>query len=866
MESSPHASQRLASLLSRLQAVLSERYTIERELGRGGMATVYLAQDRKHHRLVAIKVLKPELAAALGPERFLREIAIAARLQHPHILPLHDSGEAAGLLYYVMPYVEGESLRDRLSREGHLSLDEAIRITREVAGALSYAHSHEVVHRDIKPENILLSGDEAVVADFGIARALTAANRDSLTGTGVFIGTPGYMSPEQATGAGQVDGRSDIYSLGCVLHEMLAGHLPFAGSRAELPDAPETLHVVIAKAMASLPADRFPTATDFARALEGAAPRAHETTLQRLRTPLALAIGLGLLLGVGAVFARHLGSGAEVASAPAPTLLAVLPFENRGAAEDEYFADGMTDEVRGKLAAVRGLRLIARGSSAPYKKTLKTPQQIAQELGVNYLLTAVVRWEKAPGGQGRVHMIPELVEVNGRQAPVTRWQQLFDTPLTNVFQVQANIAGRVAEALNVALSDSAKHQLADRPTQNLPAYDAFLKGEAVSQGMSVRDPASLRQAITAYEEAVALDSTFVLAWAQLARAEVALYVTSVPTQARAETARRAAERARALAPSRPEGHEALAAYYTYIRTDFARALAEDSSALALAPDNAEFLSALAAVEEGLGRWDDARVHLEHAARLDPRSVNAARRLGFVLLWTHRYSDAQQIYDRGLQLAPANLVMLEYRALVALAQGDLPGARVILAEAPREIAPTALVAYMASYDDLMWVLDEPQQRLLLRLAPSAFDDDSVTRAMVFAQTYHLRGDQTRARMYADSARRALQRQVAAAPQDAQRHVFLGLMLAYLGRKGEAITEGERGVALSPVSKDPVAGPYYRHQLVRIYILIGEPEKALDELEPLLKTPYYLSPGWLRIDPNFAPLRDKPRFQRLRNGRT
>jgi len=826
------------------------------------MATVYLAQDAKHNRLVAIKVLKTELAAVLGSERFLREIKIAARLQHPHILPLHDSGEAAGLLYYVMPYVEGESLRDRLSRERRLSLDEAVRISRDVASALSYAHTHDVVHRDIKPENILLSDGEAVVADFGIARALSAANRDSLTGTGVFIGTPGYMSPEQATGGPQVDGRSDIYSLGCVLHEMLAGQPPFAGPTAELPGTPDTIHVVIAKAMAPLPADRFATATDFAHALEGAAPWARGTTFQRLRTSFALALGLSLLMGVGAILTRHRRSAAaDVAGAPAHTLLAVLPFENRGAAEDEYFADGMTDEVRGKLAAVSGLRLIARGSSAPYKRTAKTPQQIAQELGVNYLLTAVVRWEKAPGGQGTVHMIPELVEVNGRQAPVTRWQQLFDTPLTNVFQVQADIAGRVAEALNVALSDSAKHQLADRPTQSLPAYDAFLKGEAVSQGMSVRDPASLRQAIAAYEEAVALDSTFVLAWAQLARAEVALYVTSVPSQARAETARRAAERARALAPSRPEGHEALAAYYTYIRTDFARALTEDSSALAFAPDNAEFLSAVAAVEEGLGRWDDARVHLEHAARLDPRSVNAARRLGFVFLWTRRYLEAQQIYDRGLQLAPANLVLLEYRALVALAQGDLPGARVILAEAPREIAPTALVAYMASYDDLIWVLDEPQQRLLLRLAPSAFDDDSVTRAMVFAQTYHLRGDQTRARTYADSARRALERQVAAAPQDAQRHVFLGLMLAYLGRKGEAITEGERGVALSPVSKDPVAGPYYRHQLVRIYILIGEPEKAIDELEPLLKTPYYLSPGWLRIDPNFAPLRDKPRFQRL-----
>src|SRR5438445_6815298 len=200
----------LADLLARLQAALADRYTIERELGRGGMATVYLAQDRKHHRQVAIKVLKPELAAALGPERFLREIETAARLNHPHILPLHDSGEAEGFLYYVMPYAEGESLRERLEREGQLPLDEALRIAREVASALSHAHSHDVVHRDIKPENILLSGGEAIVADFGIARAITAAGKPRLTTAGITVGTPEYMSPEQAAGEPEVDGRTDV--------------------------------------------------------------------------------------------------------------------------------------------------------------------------------------------------------------------------------------------------------------------------------------------------------------------------------------------------------------------------------------------------------------------------------------------------------------------------------------------------------------------------------------------------------------------------------------------------------------------------------------------------------------------------------
>src|SRR5881275_1194984 len=277
MELSYAPSPRLIDPLARVQAALAGRYTIERELGRGGMATVYLAQDRKHHRQVAIKVLKPELAAALGPERFLREIDTAARLTHPHILPLHDSGEAAGLLYYVMPYVEGETLRDRLEREGQLPLEEAVRITREVASALSYAHSHDVVHRDIKPENILLSGGEAVVADFGIARALVAAGADKLTDTGLAVGTPGYMSPEQAMAEPRIDGRADTYALGCVLYEMLAGHPPFLGTTAQeilarhtldpVPplrtirrEVPAAVEHAVLKALAKSPADRFPSA------------------------------------------------------------------------------------------------------------------------------------------------------------------------------------------------------------------------------------------------------------------------------------------------------------------------------------------------------------------------------------------------------------------------------------------------------------------------------------------------------------------------------------------------------------------------------------------------------------------------------
>ncbi len=269
--------------LERLTSALSDRYTIERELGAGGMATVYLADDLKHERQVAVKVLRPELAAALGPERFLREIKITAGLNHPHILTLLDSGETDGFLYYVMPYVEGESLRDRLNREKQLGLDDALKITEEVADALNFAHSHDVVHRDIKPENILLSGGHAVVADFGIARAVTAAGGERLTQTGLAVGTPHYMSPEQASAEAEIDGRSDVYSLGCVLYEMLAGEPPYTGPTAQailakrlatpvpsvrtVRDAiPVAIDEALTKALAKVPADRFQSASTFAEA------------------------------------------------------------------------------------------------------------------------------------------------------------------------------------------------------------------------------------------------------------------------------------------------------------------------------------------------------------------------------------------------------------------------------------------------------------------------------------------------------------------------------------------------------------------------------------------------------------------------
>ncbi len=899
----------MADLRTQLQSGLSGSYTLERELGRGGMAMVYLAHDLKHDRPVALKVLHPDLAASLGPERFQREIRFAARLQHPHVLTVLDSGETAGQLWFTMPYVEGESLRSRLNREGQLALKDALRITREAAQALHYAHAHQIVHRDIKPENILLTTDgSTLVADFGIARALSQERAEALTQTGMSVGTPHYMSPEQANGTREVDARTDIYSLGCVLYEMLAGEPPYTGPSPQVilmrrftepvpslrkirANVPESVDRALQRALAQVPGDRFPSAAAFAEALDDvvltptatpigvttAVPRAAPEvsppppapavagSTGRRRLPMSLAmLGLGFLVGLGALFAwRRSHAGGESADA-GPRRVAVLPFENLGDSTTAYFADGITDEVRGKLSQLPGLAVIARASSNEYRNTTKPPQQIAQELAADYLLTATVRWEKRGDGTSRVRVSPELVRVAPGAAPTTTWQQPFDAALTDVFQVQADIAGKVASSLDVALGATQQRTLTEKPTANLAAYDAFLKGEATTQSIGVTDPASIRRGIAFYEQAVALDSTFVQAWAQLARAQAYYYYVGTATPAAADAARRSAERAVALAPGRPESQLAIGDYYGAVLGEGAKALAAYEAGLKAAPTNADLLTASALAEQTLGRWEAALGHLERARELDPRSIYTVRRLGLTLIRLRRYPEALAAAERGVKLAPTNLQLLEILAMVHLAQGDLAGARAVIRAAPPEVEPTALVAFLGNYWDLYWVLDDAQQQLLLRLPPSSFDDDRATWGIVLAQTHWDRGDQKRARAYADSSRLALEEQLRATPENAQQRVFLGLALAYLGKEADAIREGERAVALVPASRDSYTGPYLRHQLARIHLLVGEPEKALDQLEPLLRTPYHLSPGWLRIDPTFAPLKGNPRFEKLAAG--
>jgi TolB-like protein/Flp pilus assembly protein TadD len=856
-------------------------------LAAGGMGEVYRARDRKLDRDVAVKVLPQSVAGdpdALA--RFEREAKAVAALSHPNILAIHDFGTHDGVTYAVMELLEGETLRDKL--QAPIPQKQAVDYALQVAKGLSVAHKKGIVHRDLKPENLFITeAGHLKILDFGLAKKVVvvapcgesgAPTVSGLTEPGTVMGTVGYMSPEQVRGL-TVDQRSDIFSFGAILYELLSGKRAFSGPTAgdtmaaimrdEPPELSESrrnipiaLDHIVRHCLEKDREKRFQSVSDIAFDLSEALGPTVASSVKSVAavgtrwTRVATAV-LAVLAGAGVFLLRRSHKEPEAAGVKR---VAVLPFENLGAAEDDYFADGIADEVRGKLISLPGLQVIARGSSTPYKKSTKTPKQIAQELNASYLLTATVRWEKG-GGASRVHVSPELVDVTRPDAPTSKWQQPFDAALTDVFQVQSEIATKVAQALGSALGADEAKRLLEKPTQNLAAYDAYLRGEEAANGLAAVDPPSLRKALGFYEQAVALDPGFAQAWARVSGANSSLYYYSAPTPALAERARQAAETAVALAPNQPEGYLALGFYHVRVPRDFRRGLEQYTKGQRVAPGNADLLAWTGQAEMFLGRWDAALQHVRQAQRLDPRAVSHLRVLGEALLPLRRYREARETLDRGLALAPASLELIELKAMTYLAEGDLAGAQAVLKAAPKEIEPTALVAYLANYWDLAWVLDEQQRELLLRLTPSAFDDDRGAWGICLAQAYALKGEEANVRVYAEEARKAFEEQLRAAPDDSQRRVFLGLALAYLGRKEEAIREGQRGVTLHPVWNDALFGPYYEHQLVRIYILVNEPEKALDQLEALLKVPYCLSPRWLAIDPNFDPLRGKTRFQKL-----
>jgi eukaryotic-like serine/threonine-protein kinase len=738
----------------RLEVALRGRYRIDRELGRGGMAVVYLAHDLRHDRPVAIKVMQPEISQCLGTERFVREIRLTARLRHPHLLPVYDSGDAGGSLYYVVPYIEGGSLRQRLESDGRLPLKLALSLMREAADALDYAHRHDVVHRDIKPENILLEDGHAIVADFGVARALSAATevraQASLTQTGLMIGTPAYMSPEQADLA-PVDGRSDIYSLGCVLYEVITGRPVFTGSSPlellakrfaakppSLRDSgvsiPAVVGAIITRTLAVHPEDRYGAARDLADAIALA-----EADVAR-----------------GEVVSPEIMQPARV---PA---LAVLPFVNMSRdPENEYFSDGLTEELIGAFTKIPGLRVASRTSAFAFKGKGLDVREIGERLNVTVVLDGSVR----RSGE-RLRLSAQLI---GTGDGYHIWSETYDRHLADIFEIQDELSRAIVGALKVKLVGSQTAVLRP-PTTNLVAYNAYLRGRFF---WNKRTPDAFRKGIECFEQAIAADPGYALPHAGIADSyhTLAIYGVVPPMEAYPK-ARAAAIRTLELDGQRAEAHTSSAyvslcfdwdfpeaeqafkraieldpayapahhwnAWHWIIRGRKDKAVAEARRAMELEP-----LSPLMQVRPGqilryAGELDEAFAAAQRAAELDPTFWPAYEQMGAILMQRQQFGEAVDILRRGAPY-PGSLTPYLLPWLHALA-GQTSEAQTLLDRLRRDPATARFPGYSGGFvaaalgtmgdldDGFRWIdrlYDERQFIILLaRIEPcfAAFRDD------------------------------------------------------------------------------------------------------------------------------------------------
>ena len=634
--------------------MLGDRYTIERELGRGGMATVYLAEEKKHGRKVAIKVLRREISAALGTERFLREIGIAARLAHPHIVPLIDSGDAGGLLYYVQPHVPGGSLRERLLETRQLPIKEAVRIAQEIGAGLDFAHRKGFVHRDVKPENILFADGHAVLADFGVARACCDAEEDvdqggAVTEVGFVVGTPEYMSPEQASGEPDLSAASDVYSLGCVVYEMLAGEPPFAGTsrtviakqvtemprplRGLRPDVPAALERAIARALEKDPGQRYASAAEFVAALTA------ETT--------------------------------GLARATASRSIAVLPFVNASPdPENEYLSDGITDELIDALAKISGLRVASRTSVFALKGKPLDVRAVGALLGTSVVLEGTVR-----RAGDRLRITAQLTSTDdGRLL----WSQRYDRQLVDVFVIQDEIAATIVNTLRATMFAELSEHVPRRYTQNIQAYGLYLKGR---YEWNKRSREGVAEAIRYFELAIAEDPAYAPAYAGLSDS-YALDVDyrDIPVQEAYERAKDYARRALALDESVPTAHASLAWTLFIYDWNWEAAEQEFRRAIALNPRYASAHQWFSFLLAARGQFDAALVEAHTALELDPASVSVRRTVGWVYYYARRYSQAREQLSRAIEMNPLSVESYRMFGITLALQGEVEEAERVLREA------------------------------------------------------------------------------------------------------------------------------------------------------------------------------------------
>ncbi len=862
-------------------------YKILEELGRGGMGVVYRAEDTKLDRIVALKFLAPR---AIGGEedraRFLHEAKAEAALSHPNICTIYEVDEADGQPFIAMQYVEGQDLGELIG-QGPLKIDEAVDIALQAAAGLQEAHEKNIVHRDIKPANIMLSGKGRVkIMDFGLAKAL---GRTMLTRADSTLGTYAYMSPEQSRGE-DVDSRTDIWSLGVVLYEMITGRLPFRGDYEQavvysiLSEEPEPvtalrtgvpmeLERIVSKCLRKDPGRRYQGMADLAADLrqvhEAFTPAGRTVAAAQAPAPRTLGarwpwivIAVPLIVVAALVVPKLFRAERETSAVDDRKMLVVLPFENLGSPDDKYFADGMTEEITSRLAAVSGLGVISRTSAVQYDREGKTLRQIGDDLGVDYVLEGTVRWNKGAAAGSRVRVTPQLIQVSD---DTHLWAETYDRVIEDIFAVQSEIAEKIIGQLGVTMLDRERDLVEAKPTENLLAYETYLRGIGyLSKAGAVRE--RWEKAETLLKQAVDLDPQFALAYAKLSVVHSEYYFWGYDrTPGRLEKAKAAADRALEIDPDLPEGYAALGSYYYTGRQDFEKALHYHSIAARGMPNSHEEIEAIAYIWRRQGLLEEALEYLEKAAVLAPGQYWYQMQMGITNVFLRRYEEADRQLVRSLELEPDQVASYTMRWLNELLwTGDISRSRSILESAPQarlnELAP-------GFYNQCM--VERGPEGALEALGPMPeretyfFSRDLTIRSLLEGLAYRMMGDTTMARARFDSARVILEEMARINGDDrimeSAIRSALGQAYAGLGRKDDAIREAEQ--ALELVSWDKLLEDYRIQDMTEIYIMVGEYAAAMDNIEHLLSVPAFVSVPFLESSPKFDPIRELPRFKRI-----
>jgi TolB-like protein/tRNA A-37 threonylcarbamoyl transferase component Bud32/Flp pilus assembly protein TadD len=874
-------------------------FKIVEKIGSGGMGDVYRARDTKLNRDVALKVLDP--AVAEDPERrmrFQREAQAVAALKHPNIVTIYSVEEADGVVFLTMELLEGDSLAGVIPPDG-VTPERFFEVAVPLTDAVASAHKKQITHRDLKPANIMFDAEGHLkVLDFGLAKLLavepgagdeTLAMNVGVTQDGRILGTTAYMSPEQAEGK-PVDHRSDIFSLGIILYELATGARPFKGETSMavlssiLKDTPESvteqkqalpssLGPIVERCLSKSRDARYQSAVDLGndlRQLQQAVASGRADIGSRSATPKTRAgatagpasnlmryvFPVVALLALGVFFFSKRQGGPTEGSSPGVdrTRLVVLPFENLGNAEHEYFADGITGEITARLARLSGLGVISRTSAVKYKQTEKSLRQIGEELDVDYVLEGTIQYAGV-GGATRVRIHPQLIRVDD---DTNVWGESFDEVLDDIFSVQSAIALQVAAALDVTLLDQEKRNIEAQPTGNQEAYDAFLRAQELPVISAERSP--LR--IQLLESAVRLDPNFALAHAALSQAYSLAYHEGERRAANAPRALSAAQKALELEPDLPEANLALGWYHYRVFRDYDRALEYLNLARLQLPNDSRVVHAVGIIKKRQGRFEEAIKSFERGLELSPRSETFVFEIGICNRYLRRYADALRYYGLTLALAPDELAIHDAMfALYLYTLGDVDNARKTLQGHP---GPSSDIRHL-------WYELELSQRnysaALEHAEASALTIESqvayIHAALRLGEVKALMQEIEEAQNAYESIRAQLESDVASSPDDYRTHIALAQVYAGLEQTQQALQHASKALELMPISRDALSGSHVLAAVAAIQVRVGEYDAALAVLDQLLTTASALSIEQLRLGPHWDPLRDDPRFEALLN---